>query len=297
MQLVVGIRFKKAGKIYYFDPNGLELIESDHVIVETARGIEYGEVVVKPKLVPEEEIVSPLKSVIRKATAEDEEQVIKNKQKEEEAFRVGEEKIAAHNLPMNLVDVELTFDNSKLIFYFTAEGRIDFRELVRDLAAVFKTRIELRQIGVRDEAKMLGGLGPCGLTLCCSTFMGDFHPVSIKMAKEQNLSLNPTKISGLCGRLMCCLKYEQDYYEYARKSMPKVGQEVITPDGTATVLEINMLTQKVKVKINTEDGAVDLKEYHASEVQVISYQDDTEPMEDEDDKLFINEEFKSLLDD
>ncbi|HHY81766.1 MAG TPA: stage 0 sporulation family protein [Clostridiales bacterium] len=297
MQLVVGIRFKKVGKIYYFGPNGLDLNEGDHVIVETARGIEYGEVVVKPKLVPEEEIVSPLKSVIRKATAEDEKQVIKNRQKEEEAFKTGEEKIAAHNLPMNLVDVELTFDNSKLIFYFTAEGRIDFRELVRDLAAVFKTRIELRQIGVRDEAKMLGGLGPCGLTLCCSTFMGDFHPVSIKMAKEQNLSLNPSKISGLCGRLMCCLKYEQDYYEYVRKNMPKVGQEVSTPEGPAIVLETNLLTQKVKVKIISEDSVVDLKEYHSNEIQFVSQQTDQDSIEEEDEKLLINEEFQSLLDD
>ncbi|HBG75905.1 MAG TPA: stage 0 sporulation family protein, partial [Clostridiales bacterium] len=192
MQLIVGIRFKKAGKIYYFGPNGMELGEGDHVIVETARGVEYGDVVVAPKLVPEEEIISPLKPVIRKAGEEDDKRLAANRAREKEAFRVGEGKIAAHNLPMNLVDVDLTFDNSKLIFYFTADGRIDFRELVKDLAAVFRTRIELRQIGVRDEAKMLGGLGPCGRALCCSTFLGDFHPVSIKMAKEQDLSLNPS---------------------------------------------------------------------------------------------------------
>ena len=267
MQLVVGVRFKKAGKIYYFGPNDLDLKVDDHVIVETARGIEYGDVVVAPKMVPDEEIVSPLKPVIRKANEEDEAQVAYNKQKEQEAFRVGEEKISAHKLPMNLVDVEYTFDNSKLIFYFTADGRIDFRELVKDLAAVFKTRIELRQIGVRDEAKMMGGLGPCGRTLCCSTFMGDFHPVSIKMAKEQNLSLNPSKISGLCGRLMCCLKYEQDYYESVKEIMPKTGKEILTPEGPAVVLETNYLTQMVKVKLISEDGNVDIKEFPAKELQ------------------------------
>lgn len=267
MQLVVGIRFKKAGKIYYFGPDNQDLKEDDHVIVETARGIEYGDVVVPPKMVPNEEIVPPLKPVIRKANEEDEKQVVENRQKEKEAFQIGEEKIVAHQLPMNLVDVELTFDNSKLIFYFTADGRIDFRELVKDLASIFKTRIELRQIGVRDEAKMLGGLGPCGLTLCCSTFMGDFHPVSIKMAKEQNLSLNPAKISGICGRLMCCLKYEQDHYECARKCMPKAGRKVMTPVGEAVVLDANLLTQKVKVKMVTEDGSIDLKEFSLSELQ------------------------------
>lgn len=267
MQLVVGVRFKKAGKIYYFGPNNLDLEVDDHVIVETARGIEYGDVVVSPKMVPDEEIVSPLKPVIRKADEQDNAQVTKNRQKEKEAFEVGEEKIVTHNLPMNLVDVEFTFDNSKLIFYFTADGRIDFRELVKDLASVFKTRIELRQIGVRDEAKMLGGMGPCGRTLCCSTFMGDFHPVSIKMAKEQNLSLNPAKISGLCGRLMCCLKYEQDYYECVRGIMPKLGKEVLTPEGPAVVLETNFLTQMVKVKLNKDDDTVDLRDFPASELQ------------------------------
>ncbi|HHU77541.1 MAG: PSP1 domain-containing protein [Caldicoprobacterales bacterium] len=267
MQLVVGVRFKKAGKIYYFGPDELDLKENDHVIVETARGIEYGDVVVPPRLVPDEEIVSPLKSVIRKADEKDEKQVIENRKKEEEAFRIGEEKIEVHNLPMNLVDVELTFDGSKLIFYFTAEGRIDFRELVKDLASVFKTRIELRQIGVRDEAKLLGGLGPCGLTLCCSTFMGDFHPVSIKMAKEQNLSLNPTKISGICGRLMCCLKYEQDYYEQIRKCMPREGCEVMTPEGLAVVLGTALLTQTVRVKLILEDDTVELREFHVNDIR------------------------------
>ncbi|NLB41963.1 MAG: stage 0 sporulation family protein [Clostridiales bacterium] len=269
MHLLVGIRFKKAGKIYYFGPNGLDLTEEDHVIVETARGVEFGDVVVAPKEVPDEEIVPPLKSVIRKATEEDEIQVAENRKKQLEAFQVGEKKIFEHNLPMHLVDVELTFDNSKLVFYFTADGRIDFRELVKDLASVFKTRIELRQIGVRDEAKMLGGLGPCGLTLCCSTFMGDFHPVSIKMAKEQNLSLNPTKISGICGRLMCCLKYEQDHYEYARKNMPRIGSEVITPEGPAEITDYNLLKEIVKVKMILDDDTVDIKEFPISELQII----------------------------
>ena len=255
---------------------------------------------VPPKMVPSEEIVSPLKSVIRKANEEDEKQVLENRKREKEAFQVGEEKIAAHQLPMNLVDVELTFDNSKLIFYFTADGRIDFRELVKDLASVFKTRIELRQIGVRDEAKMLGGLGPCGLTLCCSTFMGDFHPVSIKMAKEQNLSLNPAKISGICGRLMCCLKYEQNHYECARKCMPKAGRTVTTPMGEAVVLESNLLTQVVKVKMITEDGSVDLHEFPLSELQFAGKQDGcgckgNENHEDEDEEI-QNDEIFNLMD-
>jgi cell fate regulator YaaT (PSP1 superfamily) len=296
MQLVVGVRFKKAGKIYYFCPNDIELNEEDHVIVETARGVEYGDVVVAPKFVPDEEIVPPLKCVIRKATEEDDRQVEENKAKEKEAFQVGEAKIAAHNLPMNLVDVEMTFDNSKLIFYFTADGRIDFRELVKDLASVFKTRIELRQIGVRDEAKMLGGLGPCGLALCCSTFLGDFHPVSIKMAKEQSLSLNPTKISGLCGRLMCCLKYEQDFYESARKQMPKAGREVLTPDGPATVLETSLLTQKVKVKMTLEDGVIDIKEFHVSEIQYTKPSHEDDVQNGIDDEIDLNDdEIKDLL--
>lgn len=289
MQLVVGVRFKKAGKIYYFGPNGIDLTEEDHVIVETARGVEYGDVVIPPKMVPDEDIVPPLKCVIRKADAEDDQRVIDNKAKEQEAFSVCEQKILAHNLPMKLIDVELTFDNSKLIFYFTADGRIDFRELVKDLAAVFKTRIELRQIGVRDEAKMLGGLGPCGLTLCCSTFLGDFHPVSIKMAKEQDLSLNPTKISGLCGRLMCCLKYEEDFYEDARRQMPRIGKEIMTPDGRATVLETNILRQKVKVKMILADDTVDVREFSVSDL------DYTPDQSDIDEDIVIDDEIKSLI--
>ena len=213
MEKVVGVRFKKAGKIYYFSPAQFELGVGDAVIVETARGIEYGHVVVGPKMISPEEVVSPLKTVVRKATMQDIEIHHENKRREKEAFKVCQQKIVEHSLPMKLVDVEYTFDVSKIIFYFTAEGRVDFRELVKDLAAIFRTRIELRQIGVRDEAKMLGGIGSCGRVLCCHTVLGDFQPVSIRMAKQQNLSLNPTKISGICGRLMCCLKYESDDYE------------------------------------------------------------------------------------
>lgn len=292
MQLVVGVRFKKAGKIYYFDPSGIELNQEDHVIVETARGIEYGDVVVPPKLVPDEDIIPPLKAVIRKASEEDNLQVEQNKTKELEALSIAEQKITTHSLPMRLVDVEMTFDNSKIIFYFTADGRIDFRELVKDLAAIFKTRIELRQIGVRDEAKMLGGLGPCGLTLCCSTFLGDFHPVSIKMAKEQSLSLNPTKISGLCGRLMCCLKYEQDFYEEAHKLMPKVGRDVITPNGRATVIEVNILKQMVKVKMVLEDDVIDLKEFHINDIEYIPGQNH---YDENDDDIIVNDDIGSLI--
>lgn len=227
---VVGVRFKKAGKVYYFDPSGVALQRDDNVIVETARGVEYGQVVSGPKAVPETELVLPLKKVIRKATAVDAKQVEDNRKKEDRALTLCQEKILAHGLPMKLIGVEYTFDGAKVIFYFTAEGRVDFRELVKDLAQVFRTRIELRQIGVRDEAKMLGGLGPCGRPLCCATFLGDFEPVSIRMAKDQNLSLNPTKISGICGRLMCCLKYESDTY----KSSPKPKASVDLNDNNFT---------------------------------------------------------------
>ncbi|MGN1248895.1 MAG: stage 0 sporulation family protein, partial [Candidatus Spyradocola sp.] len=231
MTTVIGVSFKRAGKMYYFDPNGLELHTGDQVIVETARGMECGDVVTDLREVPDEEVVQPLKAVIRVATDEDRRRIAVNARKEAEAFEIGQARIAHHQLEMKLVDVEYTFDVSKIIFYFTANGRIDFRELVKDLASIFKTRIELRQIGVRDEAKMIGGLGSCGRPICCRTFLGDFQPVSIKMAKEQNLLLNPTKISGLCGRLMCCLKYEQDTYDEVYKRTPRVGKEVITPDG------------------------------------------------------------------
>lgn len=253
LQIVVGVRFKKAGKIYYFDPGSITLVAGDHVIVETARGLEYGQVVIGPREVAETDIVAPLKTVQRKATDADTAKVKDNRAKEQEAFSVCEQKISAHSLPMNLVDVEYTFDVNKIIFYFTAEGRIDFRELVKDLAAVFRTRIELRQIGVRDEAKMMGGIGCCGRPLCCATFLGDFEPVSIRMAKEQNLSLNPTKISGICGRLMCCLKYENDRYASNRKiAPPSVGAEVVTIEGEGKVTALN--TSKKTASVLLQDG-------------------------------------------
>jgi len=295
MQTVVGIRFKKAGKIYYFDPNNIPLERGKFVIVETARGLEFGEVVIGPKEVPEEDIVPPLKPVLREATEEDLKKVEENKAREKEAFQICLKKIENHNLPMKLVNVEYTFDNSKIIFYFTAEGRVDFRELVKDLAAVFKTRIELRQIGVRDEAKMVGGLGPCGLFMCCGSFLGEFEPVSIKMAKEQNLSLNPAKISGMCGRLMCCLKYEQEFYEEARKRMPKVNKEVITPRGIGTVMSCNVLNEQVKVKIIQEDGTPDLAVFSLDEIQYPSGYVQEED-EDEEDMVLMDEEIQSLLD-
>ncbi|MDU2063851.1 MAG: stage 0 sporulation family protein [Sporomusaceae bacterium] len=252
MPTVVGIRFKKAGKIYYFDPGELAILANDHVIVETARGLEFGDVVIAPRDVAEKDIIQPLKPVLRLATAEDEQKVTVNRQKEKSAFTICEQKIAAHELPMNLVDVEYTFDVNKIIFYFTAEGRIDFRELVKDLASVFRTRIELRQIGVRDEAKMMGGIGCCGRPLCCSTFLGDFEPVSIRMAKDQNLSLNPTKISGICGRLMCCLKYESHCYcGHAKKVMaPKVGLEVLTLQGEGKVVSLNTTKKTAHIQLN-----------------------------------------------
>lgn len=249
MVKVVGVRFKKAGKIYYFDPGDLSLSVGDKVIVETARGIEFGEMVVNPKEVPEDEIVTPLKKVIRKATDEDVRKVEKNKKKEKEAFQICLQKIEEHGLPMKLVDVEFTFDVSKIIFYFTADGRVDFRELVKDLAAIFRTRIELRQIGVRDEAKMLGGIGTCGRVLCCASFLGDFDPVSIRMAKDQNLSLNPGKISGICGRLMCCLRFENEAYEQAKHVFPKPGSKVQIPQGKGTVLENDVLRELVTVEL------------------------------------------------
>lgn len=267
MKRVIGVRFKKAGRMYYFDPGALEISEGDGVIVETARGMEYGEVVLAPRDIPEEQIVTPLKDVLRVATEDDHETHERNLQLETEAFDICQEKIASHGLDMKLVDVEYTFNGSKITFFFTAEGRVDFRELVKDLAYVFKTRIELRQIGVRDEAKMLGGLGSCGRPVCCKTFLEDFQPVSIKMAKEQKLSLSPTKISGLCGRLMCCLKYEQDAYESMRKLMPRTNREVITPDGRGTVIDNNVITEKTKVRILLSDGTPDLREYHFSDIR------------------------------
>lgn len=254
---VIGVRFKKAGKIYYFDPAELEVKKGDYVIVETARGIEFGECVIGIKEIKEEEIVSPLKSVIRIADEKDIEKHRENKEKEAKALKICFNKVQEHKLDMKLIDVEYTFDNHKVIFYFTADGRIDFRELVKDLAAIFRTRIELRQIGVRDEAKMLGGVGPCGRILCCSTFLGDFDPVSIKMAKDQNLSLNPTKISGLCGRLMCCLKYENDEYETAKEQLPDLGEMVETDLGVGKVVGLNILERIVQVEVGEEKRTIE----------------------------------------
>lgn len=257
MTEIIGVRFKSVGKIYYFSPGELKVTPQHSVIVETARGVECGEVVLGNKMVDDDQIVAPLKPVIRIATEEDLKQIEKNKIREKEAFGICEKKIAQYKLNMNLVDVECTFDNSKLLFYFTSDNRVDFRELVKDLASVFRTRIELRQIGVRDEAKMLGGLGICGRPFCCASFLGEFQPVSIKMAKEQSLSLNPTKISGTCGRLMCCLKYEQDGYEDLLRITPKVGAIVETPSGRGVVTDANLLSGKLHVKLNdTEADAV-----------------------------------------
>lgn len=270
MVTVVGVRFKKAGKIYYFSPGELNVKKNDNVIVETARGIEFGECVIAPKQIKEEEIVSPLKNVIRIANKEDIDRHSENKSKEEEAFRVCLEKIQQHSLKMKLIDVEYTFDNNKVIFYFTADGRVDFRELVKDLASIFRTRIELRQIGVRDEAKMIGGLGPCGRTMCCSTFLGDFAPVSIKMAKEQNLSLNPTKISGICGRLMCCLNYEQETYEHIRIKLPKVDSIVDTPYGRGVVVSNSVVKESVKVKIKPQNGDETIEEIPIDKIELVS---------------------------
>lgn len=251
MPIVVGVIFKRAGKVYYFDPDGIDLKSGDKVIVKTSRGTEFGEVVSSPTDVIDEEITAPLKKVVRKALNDDKEQLAENKKKEKEAFKTAEEKIAKHGLSMKLIEVEYVFDRSKIIFYFTADGRIDFRELVKDLAAVFKTRIELRQIGVRDEAKMVGGLGPCGQRLCCTVFLGDFDPVSIRMAKEQDLPLNPLKISGICGRLMCCLKYEYEAYRDFKKRAPRRGTKVTTEWGPAKIVEFNVPKETVIVELES----------------------------------------------
>ena len=274
MATVIGVRFKKAGKVYYFDPGDLWPRPGQNAVVETARGIEFGEVVTAPRAISDDQIVAPLKKVIRIATEEDEQRAAFNEKREQEAFAICQEKVARHKLEMKLVSVEYTFDNSKIIFYFTANGRVDFRELVKDLAGVFKMRIELRQIGVRDEAKMLGGLGPCGRHICCGAFLGDFQPVSIKMAKEQNLSLNPTKISGQCGRLMCCLKYEQDTYEQTIKRVPKVGKDIVTPDGTGVIVEINAIRERVKVRIRVgDDDSFEVREYSMDDVRRLGPED------------------------
>ncbi|HBH98873.1 MAG TPA: stage 0 sporulation protein [Lachnospiraceae bacterium] len=264
---IVGVRFRKAGKIYYFDPAGMEIETGTHVIVETARGIEFGTVMIPPREIEEDGVVQPLKPVIRIATEADEITEQKNKEKEKEAFQICLEKIAKHKLEMKLVEAEYTFDNNKLLFYFTADGRIDFRELVKDLASVFRTRIELRQIGVRDETKILGGIGICGRPLCCSTHLSEFIPVSIKMAKEQNLSLNPTKISGVCGRLMCCLKNEEETYEYLNSRLPNVGDHVTTVEGLkGEVQSVSVLRQLVKVIVEVNDEK-EIREYKVDELK------------------------------
>lgn len=256
MAEVIGVRFKEVGKIYYFNPDGQELKKGDRVIVETVRGVECGEVALENREISDEEIVKPLKKLIRKADEKDLRTLEENKKKEKNAFGICQKKIADHKLDMKLVDVEYTFDGGKVLFYFTADGRVDFRELVKDLAGVFRTRIELRQIGVRDESKMIGGLGICGRPFCCRSFLGDFQPVSIKMAKEQGLSLNPTKISGTCGRLMCCLKYEQNAYEYLLKITPKPGAIVETAEGAGTVVDFSLLTGTLKVKLHNNPDAM-----------------------------------------
>ncbi len=277
---VVGVRFKKAGKVYYFDPGDFNIELNTYVIVETARGIEFGQVVIPNRQISEDKIVAPLKKVIRIATEEDKKHYEENEKKEKEAFEICLQKIKKHNLAMKLIDVEYTFDNNKILFYFTADGRIDFRELVKDLAAVFKTRIELRQIGVRDESKMMGGIGVCGRVLCCKSFLGEFQPVSIKMAKEQGLSLNPTKISGTCGRLMCCLKYEQEAYEELLKKAPHVGALVETPGGQGVVMEVSLIREKVKVKLD-KGNETDLEVYSLDDIKVIK---DTEQKDDTTDE-------------
>lgn len=267
MAEIIGVRFKNGGKQYYFDPCGIKVEPGEGVIIETSRGIEYGECVKENTVIPDEELVAPLRPVLRVATEEDKAVVVKNREREERAFRICQQKIAEHGLDMKLVEVEYSFEGNKILFFFTSEGRVDFRGLVKDLAAIFHTRIELRQIGVRDEAKILGGLGVCGKPFCCATFLDEFQPVSIKMAKTQNLSLNPTKISGTCGRLMCCLKYEQDAYEDALKRCPKMDSFVETPDGVGNVTSVNLLREKVKVHL--EDSSDAPKCYHACEICVV----------------------------
>ncbi|WP_116554344.1 PSP1 domain-containing protein [Pueribacillus theae] len=269
---IVGVRFKKAGKVYYFDPNGLDIPKNEFVIVETARGVELGKAVIEKRQVEENDIVLPLKRVIRIATSEDKDMVKENSQQAKEALSLCEKKVVEHDLPMKLVDAEYTFDRNKIVFYFTADGRVDFRELVKDLAAIFRTRIELRQIGVRDEAKMLGGIGPCGRMLCCSTFLGDFEPVSIKMAKDQKLSLNPTKISGLCGRLMCCLKYENDQYEEAKLEMPDVGHVVETPNGKGKVVGLNILERLILVELEEVQRVTEFTLEELVQEEIVSLQ-------------------------
>lgn len=288
MTKVIGVRFRQAGKVYFFSPGNLQIKKGDKVIVETARGVEFGSVVYPTKEVPDEDIMQPLKPVIRVATEEDKRNEEKNREKEEEAFRVCQEKIRKHELDMKLISAEYTFDGNKVLFYFTAEGRIDFRELVKDLAGVFRTRIELRQIGVRDETKIRGGIGICGRPLCCHTYLSEFAPVSIKMAKEQNLSLNPTKISGVCGRLMCCLTNEEETYEELNSRLPELGDTVITSEGLkGEVQSVSVLRQLVKVVVNLDNEEKEIREYKASELKF-------KPRRRKNDMRLSKEEMKEL---
>ena len=285
---VIGVRFRQAGKIYFFDPLDYRVEVGQHVIVETARGIEYGHVVLGPKEVEEDKVIQPLKEVIRVASPEDDEKALENKEKEKEAYKICLEKIKKHGLEMKLIDAEYTFDNNKVLFYFTADGRIDFRELVKDLASVFKTRIELRQIGVRDETKILGGIGICGRPLCCNTYLSEFVPVSIKMAKEQNLSLNPIKISGVCGRLMCCLKNEEETYEYLNSTLPNVGDFVTTVDGLrGEVQSVSVLRQLVKVIVTLSNEDKEVREYKIKDIRF-------KPKKRKEKTQITDEELKAL---
>lgn len=290
METVIGVRFKPAGKIYYFNPGEYDVKQGDGVIVETVRGVEYGTAVLGPKEI--EKPKNPIKSVIRIATDKDKEQLEKNKEKAEKAYPIVIERIEKHGLEMKIIDIEYTFDGGKIIFYFAAEGRVDFRELVKDLASVFKTRIELRQIGVRDEAKTIGGIGPCGRNVCCNLFLGDFSPVSIKMAKEQGLSLSPTKISGLCGRLMCCLGYEQDYYEKTRRLLPPIGIMVTCSDGEGEVMDHNILSMMVKVKTIGEDNTPEVREYPAD---TLKWDRNKFHRRQEEEEIELSEDIKEII--
>ena len=294
MKTIVGIRFKKPGKIYFFDPGNIEFKLKDYAIVDTSTGEEYAEVAMANKEIPEDRIVAPLRKVIRKATYKDRKHYEENKRKEKEAFKVAENKIKKHKLNMNLTDVEYKFDNSKITFYFTSDGRVDFRELVKDLAAIYKTRIELRQIGVRDEVRRIGGNGVCGRELCCCSFLNNFDAVSIKMAKEQNLSLNPSKISGNCGRLMCCLRYEQEAYEEKLSRMPKIGAIVKTEDGEGIVDSIETLKEIVRVKLEDKEDGYYFKKYKASDVKILKNVEKEEMNEEEKENLKELEEIEKL---
>lgn len=296
MAKIIGVRFRQSGKVYYFDSGRYIIKAGMGVIVETVQGVEFGEVTIGTREISDEEIVAPLKEIIRVASPADYEQLKSNKQKELQAFETASRKIAEHKLDMKLVRVEYTFDIGKIIFYFTSDGRVDFRELVKDLAQTFRTRIELRQIGARDEAKLLGGLGPCGLPCCCSAFMAEFQPVSIKMAKEQGLSLNPCKISGLCGRLMCCLKYEQSYYEKARRILPRINAEVKTPDGEGRVCELNLLRERVKVRLQLPGDTVDIREYDNKDIKIIKNAAPAGARSGFEEELISDEDIRSILD-